>query len=506
MLKKQSKRNHSDHQVTLEISHSDVAMAIVSGAADSRKLKGHRVKWLDTAASLAKEEAVEELATVLTTLVERERLHGAKVKIALSSDFCVTRVVAGENERVTSELRNLNDRSDQYLLLGAGQKAVAESSRTIDAKQSQAWLTVTNANILKHAVQAVNQAGMQISHIEHDMVAVCRAIGRMRGSDEAPVIVTKMIDRGVVLGVCYDGQLLFDYRPGGVDSKARVGEIVQRHLERIQRYCTRQFRFASGEINTVFVCGSEADVQAVQEQLESCSSGLKAGALNPRDVSPDWEFDEGFLADGHFVAPLGTALLEKAAGTGSDTPNLLEFVLSANRPPLWPELIRAAWPIAASLLLGLLIYGAAVFEHRKGSKLEAEVANFSHQMDLLHSIKLKTAGVDSRLKYLRRIEEKTLNPSWDTLVSWIGQSMPEGVWLDGLRVDQSGLVTITGPGATEDLIFEFVTYLKEIPVLEGVNLEGQQQMNLNGRIVFKFDIKCKFTGQANLAERTASND
>lgn len=510
-MSKKPKRKKQPHLLaTVEIGKADLSLVIVDKSSEPHMVRGAHQTWLKEAESLSHDEAVADLAATLSELVVQERLTGAKVNIALSSDFCVTRVVAGENDRVRAEMRSLNDRSNQYLLLGAGDKAVAESTSAIDAKQTQAWLTVTNSRTLTNLTSAFSQAGLQVRLIEHDMVAICRAVGHMDLDNESPVIVVKLNEYGVVLGVSYKGTLLFDYRPGGVDCKGRIAEIVHRHLDRIQRYCNRQFRFATGEISKVLLCGSDEEIESARKQFSESRMHLEPVALVTSEVFPDWKIVGELGVSASSFAAAGSALVEDerlgAAASGRGMPNLMDYVLNANRAPLLPSLIRTAWPIAAVLMLAVGVYSAAIWKGSSASALEAKVQQFEAQMGSLEAMKRKTTVTNTKLKYLKGIEESLMHPAWHELLAWIGQSMPEGVGLDTFRVDHDGTVSITGPGASEEMIFEFVGYLKQIPVLDQVNLEAQRPIKLPQGTAIKFDIKCKFNDQRDLVERTASND
>src|SRR6476646_2485331 len=50
------------------------------------------IKWRKEAASLHTEQGINELTEAFRTLVSEERLAGAKLRIALGGEFCVTRV------------------------------------------------------------------------------------------------------------------------------------------------------------------------------------------------------------------------------------------------------------------------------------------------------------------------------------------------------------------------------------------------------------------------------
>jgi hypothetical protein len=472
------------------------------------EIRGHHVPWLRDAESLRTEDGVRELAAAITTLVTKEKVAGAAAYVSLSSDLCVTRVVAGENEALRSELRNLHDRSNHYLLLGVGAKAVAESTRAIDAKHSQVWLTVTNQETLDNVVTAVQHAGLIVELVEHSMVAMCRAVGRTGRDQDRPVIAVDINERGVDLGVSYRGQLLFDYRPGGIDSKERIGETVSRHLDRIQRYCARQFRNASGNISEVLLCGSPDDLPMVAAQF--VGSNLTAEILDPKSISPESDYSANCTLNSHYVAPLGSLVIEQEQldrpANERGLPDLMDAYRAQQREPLGPALLKAAWPIAAMLLVSVGIYGIGISERGKAARVESEQVLLDADLAVVDETRLALDETTKRYQCVHTIVSAVKSPSYHRLLGAIGQSTPNGVWLEALRVDEDGAVIIQGPGRTNDLVFGFVRQLKKLPMLSDVSLQGQQPIQLKNGPAIRFDIKCRFVENDDFVERTASND
>jgi len=509
MARKKAKAKQPNLTVTIEITRTKLAMIIVERTGDRCRVRGHHMDWLQDGGSLNTGDGLRELTAALTTLVTKEKLNGAQVHLALSSDFCITRVLAGEVDRVATELRNLRERVSQYLLLGAGEKAIAESSRTIDVKQRQAWVTVTNKRTLNNLVQAVRDAGLRVGLIEHAMVAMCRAVGRMGRDTGAPVVIVEVNNRGVDLGISYRGQLLLDYRPGGVDSKGKLAEIVHRHLQRIQRYCDRQFRFAQGQIAQVFICGASDELDPILRQF-SDTQDLTAEVLDPKRICPEWDYDESAASDLGFFSAIGSALVDPGQldqdAEERGLPNLMDYYLNAQRTPLLPTLVKSVWPIAATLLLALGIYGAAEMKGREAVGVEQQKQQFDGQLGQLRTMKLESDAADSRIGWLSHINERRSNPAWHELITLVGHSMPEGVWLNSLRVQDDGILEITGPSHSVDLVFEFVNYLKKVPVLADVTLESQTASQTRRGPIIVFNVKCRYLGRDNFTERTASND
>ncbi len=506
---KSKKRKLPDIQVAIEVQRSELTLVVAKRDGDKMsEIRGHHLPWLREADSVRTETGVKELTSAIAALVEKEKVAGASAFVSLSSELCVTRVAAGENEELAAEMRNLHDRSNQYLLLGAGDKASAESSRALDAKHSQTWLTVSNQETLDNVVSAIENAGLFVDLVEHSLVAMCRAVGRTGRDKDRPDIAVDINERGVDLGVSYRGELLFDYRPGGIDSKERIGEIVSRHLERIQRYCARQFQNVQGDISEVLLCGNPDDLELVASQF--VSSNLTAEVLDPKTISPESHYSANFKLNAHYVAPLGSLVVESeqlalpAAERG--LPDLMDTFRANQKEPIGPALFKAAWPIAAMLLVAVGIHGGSAIEGTKVAQLADRQAALESESMRVESMRGELEVATQQTNFVTDITNKVTKPTYHRLIGAIGQSRPTGVWLESLRIDSKGQVAIQGPGQTDDLVFSFVNQLKKLPMLKDVTLQGQQPVRLKSGMAIRFDIKCKYSEDNDLIERTASND
>ncbi len=115
------------------------------------------IRWRKEANSLHTEQGIVELTEAFRTLVTEERLAGAKVRIALGGEFCVTRVITGPTEDVRREFAELEERSLRYLTLGPGPKALAGNTQQLDARHQHALLAVANQRTLDHFMQIARQ-------------------------------------------------------------------------------------------------------------------------------------------------------------------------------------------------------------------------------------------------------------------------------------------------------------------------------------------------------------
>jgi hypothetical protein len=503
------KRRKLPCTIAVEISREELTIVVVHKRDDgTRHVEGMQTRWLRQAATLNSDQGAAELMSALAELVEKHKLTGGTVNVALSGDFCVTRVLAGETDKMLSELRSLRDRSAHYLSLGAGPKAVCESVRALDLKNSQGWLTVTNRETLDRIVYAIEGAGLFLGVIEHSMVAISRAVGGMGGDSASPVIVVEPGERGVDLGISYKGQLLFDYRPGGIHSKEHVAAIVEKHLERIQRYSTRFFRFAGGQINRVYLVGQREHSEFVQSQFAG-STRLTAEVLTPMVICPDWHFDDWLVANPYFSAALGSALVEMPEGSSQtkvESPNLLEVYLAENREPLWPLLRRHFWPVAAAAAVALLVYGVAFEKHRQAGVLERELASAESDSAQARLIRLEMDSTIVRERCLKVLDSELVNPPLHQLMEAIVRNKPMGVYLKRITLDSDSNILFLGTADSTEFVYTFQDKLKTIPVLENLAIAGMTPERIpTNENATGFTIRCKFAGYNGSAEGKGKN-
>lgn len=511
---KKAKQRKLSCTVAVEVSGDQVSMVIVGniGPDGVREVRGRRETWLHEAPSLNSEQGVEELSRVLQRMVEEEKLAGGNVNVALGSDFCVTRVLAGETDKILTELRHLRERSAHYLSLGAGPKETSECIRSIDAKNSQAWLTVTNRQTLENISKVMDNAGLYPALIEHSMIGLCRAVGRMGGDIAGPVIIIEPNDRGVDLGISYRGQLLFDYRPGGIRSKEHVAEIVEKHLERIQRYSTRFFRFATGQIRRVYLVGQQQDAELVRQQFAS-STRLTAELLNPALICPKWRFDSSVLDNPGYLAAFGSALIEPEASEKDGSkdrayPDLMDVYRRSHRDPIWPAAKRHLWPVAAAACLGTLIHAGALTQTLRARGIEQKVTEAENTSAQARVLRMEIENATTRAKFLKVIDDELQFPEVHLLLGHVGAAKKElaGVFLDRVALRQLQDVTLEGKAENLQLVYVFENNLKTIPMLREVHIETLTDVVLpTSDKGVGFKINCKFDGSNDQGERKDSN-
>src|SRR5262245_15273347 len=108
-----SRKEQTDHFAAFEVCHSKVHLVVCTRRSDNGyDIQAQSLPWRVDASSLFTDSGVQELTNALKGWVNRFRLHGQVVHVALNGDYCVTRVASGENEKVRQELGHLEQRSN----------------------------------------------------------------------------------------------------------------------------------------------------------------------------------------------------------------------------------------------------------------------------------------------------------------------------------------------------------------------------------------------------------
>jgi len=497
-------RRTSSRVAVLELSREFLTLSVLNRSGERAELHSKRSPLEQDSGSSFGMIDQAMVASKLRSLISDEKLVGVPVQLVLSGDFCVTRTVAGSREQVERELRELRERCSLYISLGQGPKSFAESVRTIDAKRTQGSVTVTNRESLAAVTEAAREVGLKVKSIEHSLVALSRAVGASGRDAELPVIIVELNQRGIDLGISFQGRLLLDYRPGGLSrtpgEQRQLAGIVLKHLGRIRRYCHRYFQYSGGKLSQVVLSGEGAEVDVLRQHFQE-ETDLEAVILPPREVCPDWTFDGNHADDGCLLPSLGALLhTDQAAAAKEDTPNLLTPLLLSQREPLGPALARHGWPVAAALALTLLGFVAGLYENWQAGALDAAVQQARQDAELLASRKIELTAIEAKAKHLTSLGNHLLPIAWDHFLADVSGCLPQGAWLESLKVERNGTVYLFGPSFNENGVYELVEQLKKLPSLSEVVLEGTRSARLETGPATLFDVKCTYTGRTDTKE------
>lgn len=434
------------------------------------KILTRSIRWRNEASSLHTERGVEELTAAFRALVSDERLAGSRVRIALGGEFCVTRVITGPTEDVRREFAELEERSLRYLTLGAGRKTLAGDTQQLDARHQHALLAVANERTLDLLMQIAESLSLHIESIEPSLLALSRAQAHLRDACQDPSLLIQLDEDVAELGVSHAGRLLLDYRPGGHTNADNVADVVALHLSRLQRYLQRYHSYLHAPLKNVYLAGDANAVSRAARRFDAIG-GFEIQILEPGDLDMPWQHVDA-VPETDLAAALGSAMVLYSDTAKRQGPNLIESALAQKRPPLRPILLRSVMPIAAVLVVAAGLGLLRLNQLRRTAGLRTELDALAPACARATELRLKLTSADAKLRQLNALAEKLPKANWQDVLTRISQSMPEGVWLDRLSVQDGRDAALSGASYTDNGVYDFVDYLKQVPGVADIALEG----------------------------------
>jgi hypothetical protein len=467
---RERQRGASDTTAVVEIAGSELRVALLKRLGENRpdRVEALSLPWRKEASKLNTEEGTMELSLALSHLVESRNLQSATFHFVLGGELCITKAVQGATDVVRNELRQIEERSRLYLSLGPGEKVMVASTRAIDARHQYAVASVCNRSTLSTLHSAAQRAGILIDSIEPALVSVGRVVGRLIDAPTEPCLLMYVDDNSVEVGVCHEGRLLLDYRPGGRTAPGEIGPVVFTHLSRLQRHAGRQLSGAPPKLGRVYLCGGK---QAIAKALASFAAYkmFDVREIGPESVQATWELDEDVQGSAT-VPALGTLLTTYLSAEESDAPNFMRQIIASTREPIRPILVRSLMPLAAVLLVG---FAGLLLNFR----FQGQLDDLQEQLDVLQVVQDRFAELRQRLtaseeetSELTRLGAGVPRAPVSDVVARIGQCMPSDVWLSDLVVEDMQRVKLAGSSFLEAGVFDFVRWLEQAPGLKDVAL------------------------------------
>ncbi len=460
--------------VIIEVCRSMLHLALLarnqSGDQTGDRVVTRSIRWRKEANSLHTEQGIAELTDALRTLVNEERLSGAKVRIALGGEYCVTRVITGPTDDVRREFSELEERSLRYLTLGPGPKALAGNTQQLDARHQHALLAVASQRTLDRLMEAANSLGVQIESIEPSLIALSRAQSHLKSACEEACLIIQLDEDVAELGICHRGRLLLDYRPGGHTNAENVADVVAQHISRLQRYVERSHSYLNAPIRHVYLAGNADAVARARKQFAKLPN-YDVRVFDPADINMNWKH-AGDTPGTDLAAALGTAMTFYSEMVEQQGPNLIERALALHREPMRPILIRAALPFAAVILLAAGLFTFHLNQWREKASIQAELESLAPVCAHATELKLKFVSAERKLAELSGLEKQLPQQHWQEIFNRIGQSMPDDVWLDRFSIRDGLSATLAGASYTDEGVYGFVGYLKQVPDIAEIALEG----------------------------------
>lgn len=456
--------------------------------------------WRQESASLQTAAGADELTKALRKASEEFGLAAATIFVAVSGDYCVTRVVTGPEEKVKAEIAGLEKRSRLYLSLGQGPKAIGGSIQQVDARHQHALLTVINQQTLQTLVDVTQRLGLDVECIEPSLVSISRLLGRLEGDATGPALIASFGERGLEVGISHRGQLLLDYRPAGQEDAAAATEIVIRHLVRLQRYCDRYVRLSNGALRTVYLSGGEQETTAAQDAFLADGRVL-VEMLDDTERVGEWriEGDRG----ANTAAVVGAMLKADPAAPQHDTPNLREGLARHSARSLGRDLLATCWPLAASLLIAVMGGWWIAGVQQRTARINAQHAALEDRQAEANVTALVVARDVKKLDYVRRVADFANHLAVDRLLENVAGCQPDDVWLDSISIDGVATMSVSGASYSDEGVYELMKTMRACPAFRDVALTGTQAARDREGPVTRFEVRVEIAESARPAPEPA---
>jgi hypothetical protein len=261
-----------------------------------------------------------------------------------------------------------------------------------------------------------------------------------------------------------------DYRPGGHADADHVADVVALHHSRLQRYLQRYHSYLDTPLRHVYLTGDAAAVERARAKFARLQQ-FQVEVLNPAEFQIAWQH-VAELPGTNLAAALGTALLNYPAVAEEQSPNLIASTLAELRPPLRPVLIRSLIPVAAMLLVAATLLGLHLRNWRQNAALRAELDALAPVCAKATELRLKLTAAENKVSQLMDLSHRLPQVKWEQVIGRISQSMPDDVWLDRLTVHDGHSASLSGASYTDGGVYDFVGYLKQVPDVAEIALEG----------------------------------
>lgn len=500
------RRTSNESYTVIEIAGDDLRAVTLTRTSESEndEVRAMTLRWRKEASLLNSEKGLEELTAALIDLSENHDLQTTNLQFVLGGEFCVTKAVRGTSEEVRNELQQIEQRSRLYLMLGTGEKVTVSRSQPLDARHEYAVAAVCNKKTLDTIHGAAVRAGLTIDSIEPALVSTSRAIGRLENCPKVPCLLVHLDGNTVELGVCHEGSLLLDYRPGGSADPTELVELVQTHLSRLQRHVGRQLREAPPQLKTIYLCGERTAVQQLYPLLVACEQ-FEVETIDPAKIQASWQFAEP-VEDSETVPALGALLSTYLPKGERNIPNFMEHILASTREPIKPILVRSAIPLAAVLLIACTIFGFNYTKQQRIDQLQSELDSLAVIQARERELRLQKQATQSKLVELTTLANGVESVPASEIVARIGYCMPNDVWLSRLELDSTKKIQLMGASFDEAGVFDFVTWLDNAPGFEDVALRSTRPGHSAAGPAIDFNVELNLGDWSGKVEEVAKNE
>ncbi|WP_037252441.1 hypothetical protein [Rhodopirellula europaea] len=437
-----------------------------------------------------------EMVEALITLKQRHQIGDAPVAVSLSGDFCVTRISVGTVEDVDRDLSALAGRIPRYLQLGPGGKVTGHTRETIGPGMEHALTAVGNRVRLQNLYEVFRMCDIEIAWVEPSLVSLSRLIGWLGLDRHAPVLIADSFGQSWEVGISFEGRLLLDYRPAAARDGSEFADVIDHHLERLQRFCQRHRGMSDHQLDQLFVGGGHDKVMPVVKRFAN-DSKLSVSAITLESAS--WKIDrykataveggdemfcEVPIPESDTVA-IAAAVLPLISNPDLPKPDLLQEIRRDRGKSFVRRMVGTFWPAAAAVLLLSLGFTMVASERSRAERQRQQRDFVETQM---RQTQVRMTGVQQMREFvthLQTIESKTFAPHVNQIVTQMAQCLPAQTRLRSMVLDSEHQIHLEGWTAQENDIYDVISYVRRVPEINQVALLGTNASADDDGLVFQ---------------------
>ena len=283
-----------------------------------------------------------------------------------------------------------------------------------------------------------------------------------------------------------------------------VADLVAQHLSRLQRYIERYHSYLDAPLRHVYLAGDVEAVKCARKKFAELRK-FELHILEPADIDMPWQH-AAEMPGTDLAAAFGTAMALYSDSSEKQGPNLIENALAQLREPIRPILIRSILPIAAVLLVATTLFVLRLQQWSGISAVRGELDELAPICTRATELRLNLATAESKLTQLAALEKQLPQPHWQQILSHVSQSMPDDVWLDRLTFHDGKSASLTGASYTDGGVYDFVGYLKQVPDISEIALEGTGVGQSTNGPTTNFTLQLTMSNVADRNDKEARHD
>ncbi len=432
--------------------------------------------WFTAEGTAALQEALHQLSA-------RWEMRRKQVAVSIDGDFCVTRIAMGARHRVDEEIETLHSRVQRYLSLGPGEKIVGHSRESLTAGTDYAVTAVVNRVVIEAIYEAFRRENLDVMWAEPSLVSIARLLHRVQASDDQPILVADGSGGQWDIGIAHQGRLLLDYRPAAARSADGLREALLGHVERLRRFCDRHREVAAGDLKRLLICGSTHTVAGAVIAFAG-QSEIEVAVFSAPEIPDLYRIDANSLLVDHTAAVAAVLPLMESPPEGS-IPDMLVEVRRDSDLTFTAKMLRLTAPLLVAAAILLPMFTMVASEQDKLEHLHAITIDLDQQLVAARQSIQTLAAKRTLVNHLQRIEQQTLEADWNDLFVRITGCFPPEAKLNELRWQSGQDIVLDGTITEESLVFDMISYLRQLPEVREVALQGTSNEGLDRQIQFQ---------------------